>query len=113
MIKEIKNYVNEKGFKVEELLPFEENDKSKPKYIGKTLIMFQLPNGQQFPQDVSFEFPEKITSIQDAFENFETYIRQEIERQEQEATKLMAEERKKIIIPGQENQKILQFPGKI
>lgn len=104
-IYEKKSYVNSRGFEIIQLCPI---DKSKDTiFHGIAVAGMQTDEpGEIIPKRFQFEFPLEIKTIDEAFENFEKYLKNEVEQyiQEMERRELEAANAKKmsdgpIIVP--------------
>ena len=123
MIRKVDTFVDdEKGFEIKVLKPLPSVEGISSKFQGSAMVMLTMPSGQQRPQQFSFQFPEEIKTLEDAFLNFETYIKEELDRQEEEFKRMMLEKQKEkerqLILPGNKNitpfngdPNVIPFPG--
>jgi hypothetical protein len=63
---------------------------------GSGLVWIDMGNGQRHPQNVSFRFPDEITTVEQAYERFDEFFKKEIELLQEEEKKA----RNSIAIPS-------------
>ncbi len=77
IVYEKKSFVNSRGFEIVQLVP---TDGSSSIFHGIAIAGMQTDKpGEVIPKRFQFEFPEEITTIDTAFENFEKYLKNEVE----------------------------------
>jgi len=115
MIRKVEIFIDdEKGFEVRKMSCVAPDSIILAKFQGSAVVMFKAPSGEEHPQHFTFNFPDAVKDIEEAFKTFEPCIQAELKRQQEEFQKKMIEKMKedksKIVLPGDPGLG-MQFPG--
>lgn len=101
-IYEVKTYVQIVGKKKFEVKEFIDATNKETFFQGYAVLGIPTGNPAQpiIPQELEFRYPENVTTLTEAFEQFEDTLNKELEIMAEKMEKARQEQSKKIIMPG-------------
>ena len=95
----IENFVNREGKQVTSFTRTDAN--SSERFSGSVMVVMRGPNGQEAsPKKYDFGFPPSVTSLEQAFDEFDSTWKASMEEDRREYEKAKQENRKKIVLPN-------------
>ena len=101
-IYEVKTYVKVSGKKKFEVKEFIDTEKKETFFQGYAVLGIPTGNPAQpiIPQELEFRYPENVTTLQEAFEQFEDTLDKELKVMAEKMEAARQAQSKKIIMPG-------------